>query len=75
MPADLREEEKKKQWKKRKARKGEIRERSANVLLIKAGGIARGGEGMKARRQQKRKLTAGVKALIDSLFVGSNHLW
>ena len=59
----------------KKSKKREIRKRSANVLLIKAEGIARGSEGMKARQQQKRKLTAGVKVLIDSQFVGLNHLW
>lgn len=57
-----------------KGKKREIRKRSANVRLIKAGGTARGGEGLKARQQQKRKLTAGVKVLIDSQFVASNHL-
>lgn len=60
---------------KEKAEKeGRLEKRGANVLLIKAG-TARGRGGMKARRQQKRKLTAGVKVLIDRQFVGSNHLW
>lgn len=74
MPADLRAEDREEEKEEaveeeENSERREIRKRRANVWLIKAGGNALGREGMKARQQQKRKLTDDVKALTDSLLV------